>query len=84
MSKSELSDLSRINLTDGNDKISNKKKAKTDSLPIPSTVKELDDRPEARNLIGIYSNISNTSLESSIQNFQVKIFQNLKKIYLKF
>ncbi len=80
MSKSELSDLSRINLTDGNDKISNKiKKAKTDSLPIPSTVKELDDRPEARNLIGIYSSISNTSLESSIQKFSGKNFSEFKE-----
>ena len=80
MSKSELSDLSRINLTDGNDKISNKiKKAKTDSLPIPSTVKELDDRPEARNLIGIYSSISNSSLESSIQKFSGKNFSEFKE-----
>ena len=80
MSKSELSDLSRINLTDGNDKISNKiKKAKTDSLPIPSTLKELDDRPEARNLIGIYSSISNSSLESSIQKFSGKNFSEFKE-----
>ena len=80
MSKSELSDLSRINLTDGNDKILNKiKKAKTDSLPIPSTLKELDDRPEARNLIGIYSSISNSSLESSIQKFSGKNFSEFKE-----
>ena len=71
MSKSETSDLSRINLTDGKDQILNKiKKAKTDSLPIPSTVKELNDRPEARNLIGIYSSISDSTLESSIQRPQ--------------
>ena len=80
MSKSELSDLSRINLTDGNDKILNKiRKAKTDSLPIPSTLKELDDRPEARNLIGIYSSISNSSLESSIQKFSGKNFSEFKE-----
>ena len=80
MSKSELSDLSRINLTDTNDQILNKiKKAKTDSLPIPSTVKELNDRPEARNLIGIYSSISNSTLESSIQKFSGKNFSEFKE-----
>ena len=80
MSKSELSDLSRINLTDGNDKILNKiKKAKTDSLSIPSTVKELNDRPEARNLMSIYSSISNSTLESSIQKFSGKNFSEFKE-----
>ena len=80
MSKSELSDLSRINLTDGNDQILNKiKKAKTDSLPIPSTVKELNDRPEARNLMSIYSSISNSTLESSIQKFSGKNFSEFKE-----
>ena len=80
MSKSETSDLSRINLTDGNDQILNKiKKAKTDSLPIPSTVKELNDRPEARNLIGIYSSISDSTLESSIQKFSGKNFSDFKE-----
>ena len=80
MSKSETSDLSRINLTDGKDQILNKiKKAKTDSLPIPSTVKELNDRPEARNLIGIYSSISDSTLESSIQKFSGKNFSEFKE-----
>ena len=80
MSKSETSDLSRINLTDGKDQILNKiKKAKTDSLPIPSTVKELNDRPEARNLIGIYSSISDLTLESSIQKFSGKNFSDFKE-----
>ena len=55
MSKSEISDLSRINLTDEKDQIINKiKKAKTDPMPMPSTVDELEKRPEAKNLIGIY------------------------------
>ena len=49
MSKSELSDLSRINLTDDKDLIINKiKKAKTDPLPMPSTLKDLDERLEAK------------------------------------
>ena len=79
MSKSDLSDLSRINLTDEKDQILNKiKKAKTDSLPIPSTVKELDNRPEARNLIGIYSSLANLTLENSIQDFAGKNFSKFK------
>ena len=58
MSKSELSDLSRINLTDDADQIINKiKKAKTDPLPMPSTLEELEKRPEAKNLIGIYTQV---------------------------
>ena len=64
MSKSDLSDLSRINLTDDKDLIINKiKKAKTDSLPLPSSIKELNERPEAKNLIGIYSSLTNSTLE---------------------
>ena len=56
MSKSDVSDLSRINLTDNKDEIVNKiKKAKTDSLPMPKNVNELDKRLEAKNLIGIFS-----------------------------
>ena len=55
MSKSELSDFSRINLTDDKDQIINKiKKAKTDSMPMPKDVKELDERLEVKNLLGIY------------------------------
>tara|TARA_B100000963_G_scaffold361021_1_gene394425 strand:- start:507 stop:1508 length:1002 start_codon:yes stop_codon:yes gene_type:complete len=80
MSKSEISDLSRINLTDGKDQILNKiKKAKTDSLPIPLTVKELDDRPEARNLISIYSSLVNSTLEKSTQKFSGKNFSEFKE-----
>ena len=81
MSKSELSDLSRINLTDEKDQISNKiKKAKTDALPIPSSVEELNNRPEARNLLGIYASLANLSLEKSIQEFSGKNFSEFKEI----
>ena len=63
MSKSDVSDLSRINLTDTKDQIVNKiKKAKTDPLPLPSSIKELNKRPEALNLIGIYSSLNNSSV----------------------
>ena len=66
MSKSEASDLSRINLTDDDTSIINKiKKAKTDSLPIPSSVDELKERPEATNLLGIYSSLTNSTLDKS-------------------
>ena len=73
MSKSELSDLSRINLTDNKDQIINKiKKAKTDPMPMPNTLVELDERPEAKNLLGIYASLTNTTLEKSIENFSGK------------
>jgi tryptophanyl-tRNA synthetase len=80
MSKSELSDLSRINLTDDKDLIINKiKKAKTDPLPLPSNVQELNKRPEAKNLLEIYSSLSDISLEKSIQTFMGKNFSEFKE-----
>jgi len=81
MSKSDLSDLSRINLMDEKDKIINKiKKAKTDTLPMPSKVDELDKRPEAKNLLGIYSSLTETALESSINEFSGKNFSDFKDV----
>ena len=80
MSKSELSDLSRINLTDTKDEIINKiKKAKTDPLPLPSNIIELEKRPEARNLIGIYSSLSGSTQEESIKKFAEKNFSEFKE-----
>jgi tryptophanyl-tRNA synthetase len=80
MSKSELSDLSRINLTDDKDEIINKiKKAKTDPLPMPHDIKELDERLEARNLLGIYSSLTNSTLENSVKNFVGKNFSEFKE-----
>ena len=80
MSKSELSDLSRINLTDDQDQIINKvKKAKTDSLPLPATIIELEKRPEAKNLMGIYSSLTNSNLEKSIMEFSGKNFSEFKE-----
>jgi tryptophanyl-tRNA synthetase len=81
MSKSELSDLSRINLTDDRDQIINKiKKAKTDPLPMPQDIKELDERLEAKNLIGIYSSITNSTLQNSVKTFEGKNFSEFKEI----
>ena len=80
MSKSELSDLSRINLTDDKDLIINKiKKAKTDPLPMPNTPKDLDERLEAKNLLGIYSSLTNITLEKSVENFAGKNFSEFKE-----
>ena len=79
MSKSELSDLSRINLTDDKDQIINKiKKAKTDPLPMPKDVKELEKRPEAQNLLGIYTSLNSSTLETSIAKFAGKNFSEFK------
>ena len=79
MSKSDPSGLSRINLTDGKDEIVNKiKKAKTDSLVLPSDDKNLSERPEVENLLGIYSNLSNQSLNNSINEFSGKNFSEFK------
>ena len=80
MSKSELSDLSRINLTDDKDQIINKiKKAKTDPLPLPTTIDELNKRPEAKNLIGIYTSLTDSTLEKSIKEFSGKNFSEFKE-----
>ena len=80
MSKSELSDLSRINLKDDSDLIINKiKKAKTDPLPIPNYTKDLDERPEAKNLLGIYSSLTNSTIEKSVEIFAGKNFSEFKE-----
>ena len=79
MSKSDPSDLSRINLTDTKDEIVNKiKKAKTDSFSIPNEEQKLKDRPEAENLLGIYSSISDQTLEKTLDQFGGKNFSELK------
>jgi tryptophanyl-tRNA synthetase len=80
MSKSDPSDLSRINLTDNKDQIINKiKKAKTDPLPLPGEIKNLNERPEAENLLGIYSSLKNQNLENSIREFNGKNFSEFKE-----
>jgi tryptophanyl-tRNA synthetase len=80
MSKSELSDLSRINLKDDNDLIINKiKKAKTDPLPMPNSTKDLVERLEAKNLLGIYSSLTNSTMEKSVEIFAGKNFSEFKE-----
>ncbi len=79
MSKSEESDYSRINLKDNADEISKKiKKAKSDSEQIPDNLKLLENKPEAFNLINIYSEISKTSLEKVLNEMSGKEYSFLK------
>ncbi|MCA8867346.1 MAG: tryptophan--tRNA ligase, partial [Rhodobacteraceae bacterium] len=69
MSKSDPSDMSRINLTDDADTIAQKiRKAKTDPDPLPETLEGLDSRPEARNLINIFAGLSGETPEQVLTN----------------
>ena len=80
MSKSEPSEQSRINLKDDKDAIANKiKKAKTDSMPLPSNQIELKKRPETENLINMYCSLSGEKIEKVIDNFKGKDFSLFKK-----
>ena len=80
MSKSELSDLSRINLTDDTDQIVNKiKKAKTDPLPMPSSKQELEvKRPEAKKLIEFIL-FNRFTFGKTINEFSGKNFSDFKE-----
>ena len=79
MSKSDPSVASRINLTDSKEEISNKiRKAKTDSYPLPETIEELTDRPEAHNLMSIYASLSDQTLQESLKEFSGKGFSDFK------
>jgi len=90
MSKSDISDYSRLNLTDSVDDISNKiRKAKTDPLPLPD-LDALDDkenfkeeiinsRAEAVNLLNIYSALSNETTKKVVEKFVGKQFSDFKK-----
>ena len=79
MSKSDVSDLSRINLKDSKDLIINKiKKAKTDPHPIPNIIEELENRPEAENLLGIYSSLKNQNINITLKEFGGKNFSEFK------
>mgnify|MGYP001445788181 CR=1 FL=1 len=79
MSKSEESDYSRINLKDNADEIIKKiKKAKSDSDPIPDNLKSLEKKPEAQNLLNIYSDISKTNLEKVLKEMAGKEYSFVK------
>ncbi len=79
MSKSDPSDQSRINLLDDRDTIIQKiRKAKTDPKPLPETSGELDQRPEARNLLRIYAALADQSLDSVLVEFAGQPFSRFK------
>ena len=81
MSKSEESDYSRINLKDTADEINKKiKKAKSDSYSIPGEIKLLEKKPEALNLLTIYSELTQSSLEKTISEMAGKEYSYLKKM----
>ena len=79
MSKSDVSDYSRILMTDSNDQISAKiKKAKTDSLTMPVSIDGAKSRPEIDNLLNIYSACSNKPKESVIDDFSGREISSFK------
>ncbi|MBY6129750.1 tryptophan--tRNA ligase [Qipengyuania aquimaris] len=79
MSKSDPSDMSRINLADSADEVMKKvKKAKTDPEPLPSEEKGLEDRPEALNLVTIYAALTDGSVESVLKDFGGEGFGKFK------
>jgi tryptophanyl-tRNA synthetase len=70
MSKSDPSDLSRINLSDDDDTIAQKfKKAKTDPEPLPDSFEALAERPEAKNLVTIFAALSDRDPQSVVTEF---------------
>ena len=79
MSKSDDSDYSRIDLKDSPDEVRKKiKKAKTDSLPIPESLKNLQNKPESFNLISIYSDLIEKKPEEALKELQGKEYSFLK------
>ena len=79
MSKSDPSDLSRLNLTDDADTIAKKiRKAKTDTEPLPSEKEGLKGRPEADNLTGIYAALSGESVEKVLGQYGGGQFSGFK------
>ena len=80
MSKSDPSDYSRIMLTDTADKIVQKiKKAKTDPKPLPDNKKDLENRPEAENLISIFASLKDDTVENIIKEYGLKEFSFFKQ-----
>ncbi len=79
MSKSDASDASRINLTDDAATIATKvKRAKSDADALPSEAAGLADRPEARNLVGLYAALAESSVDAVLHEFGGKGFGTFK------
>ncbi len=80
MSKSDPSEMTRINLNDDADTLANKiRKARTDAEPLPGTADKLDERPEAANLVGIYAALMDVSRDAVCAEFEGKGFGDFKK-----
>ncbi len=80
MSKSEPSDMTRINLNDDADTLANKiRKARTDAEPLPGKADDLEERPEAANLVGIYAALMDVSRDAVCAEFEGKGFGDFKK-----
>jgi tryptophanyl-tRNA synthetase len=80
MSKSDESDYSRINMTDDAETIQLKiRRAKTDPHPLPGDPAELEARPEAANLLGIYAALADESLETVVNRFAGSEFSKFKE-----
>ena len=80
MSKSDESDYSRINMTDGADEIAQKiRKARTDPDPLPGTAGGLAERPEALNLVSIYAALEDIEIDQVIREYQGQGFSTFKK-----
>ena len=80
MSKSDVSDYSRINMTDDAEAVALKiRKAKTDPEPLPESEAELARRPEAANLLGIYAALSDLALGETVQRFAGRSFSHFKE-----
>ena len=80
MSKSDISDFTRINLTDSPDQIAQKiRKAKTDPEPLPGDTAGLENRPEAANLIGIFAALSDDTVEDVCRRFAGATFSAFKE-----
>ncbi|MFX0545229.1 tryptophan--tRNA ligase [Roseovarius sp. S1116L3] len=79
MSKSDPSDMSRINMTDDANTISKKiRKAKTDPEPLPTDLDGLEGRPEARNLVNIYAGLAGISAEEVMRDMGGRPFSEFK------
>ena len=79
MSKSDPSDMSRLNMTDNTDALAKKiKKAKADADPLPDNLEGLTGRPEARNLVNIYAALNDTTPQQVIDEFAGQQFRNFK------
>ena len=79
MSKSDPSDASRINMTDGDDDIAKKiRRARTDPEPLPETTDGLEGRPEAANLVGIFAALDDKSSADVLAEYGGKGFADFK------